>query len=130
MPSRNLAMLFLGIVLLKFTNHLYCYIWIIEIRSMNKLKLYIFCQKSESKQYNDALALTKTIGETSQRKLYEELALKSFKSRRWMRRLFTSFKIKTAGLKKFFFTLFLKKTIFVIHSPLHRHQHAIEGLIY
>ena len=54
-----------------------------------------FCNKSESIQYNAALAITGAIQGTSKTKLYKELGLEFLKSRRWFRRLCTYYKIKT-----------------------------------
>ena len=57
-----------------------------------------FCNKVETVQYNTALALTGSIRETSTVKLCKELGLESLKSRRWFRRLWCFYKIKTFGL--------------------------------
>ena len=64
-----------------------------------------FCQKNENMQCNAALAITGAIKGTSQRKLYEELALKYLASRRWLRRLCTLLKIKRSGSSKYFFNV-------------------------
>ena len=52
-----------------------------------------FCDKIESVQCNAALAITGAIQGTSRGKLYQELGLKSLKSRRWYKRLSCMFKI-------------------------------------
>ena len=52
-----------------------------------------FCQKIESVQYKVTLALTGAIQGTSRDKIYQELWLESFKSRRWYKRLVLMFNI-------------------------------------
>ena len=52
-----------------------------------------FCDKLESVQYKAALAITGAIQGTSRDKLYQELGLKSLKSRRCYKRLSCMFKI-------------------------------------
>ena len=42
-----------------------------------------FCEKLESIQYKVALPITGAIQGTSRDKIYQELGLESFKSRRW-----------------------------------------------
>ena len=49
----------------------------------------------ESVQYNAALAITGAIKGTSQQKIYNELGFESLRFRRWFRRLFAFYKIKT-----------------------------------
>ena len=53
-----------------------------------------FQNKSESVQYNAALAITGAIRGSSREKLYQELGLESLKSRRWYRKLCLFFKLK------------------------------------
>ena len=57
-----------------------------------------FSNKLETIQYNAELATTGSIQGTSKVKLYKELGLKSFKSRRWFRCLCCFSKIKTFQL--------------------------------
>ena len=64
-----------------------------------------FTQKTERIQYKAALAITGTIKETSQSKLYGELGFESLKSRRWFRKLCTFFKLTTSGLPEYLFDL-------------------------
>ena len=64
-----------------------------------------FCNKIERVQYNAALAVTGAIRGTSQTKLYNELGLKSLKFRRWMRRLYIFFKIRTLKIPKYLYYL-------------------------
>ena len=52
-----------------------------------------FCEKLESVQYKDALAITGAIQGSSREKLYQELGLESLKSRRWYKRLCCMYKI-------------------------------------
>ena len=52
-----------------------------------------FCEKIEAVQYKVALAITGAIQGTSRDKIYQELRLKSLKSRRWYKRLTCMFKI-------------------------------------
>ena len=52
-----------------------------EISSMTKFKMNLFCEKLESVQYKAALAITGTKQRTSRDKIYQELGLKSRKSR-------------------------------------------------
>ena len=52
-----------------------------------------FCEKLESVQYKFALAITGAIQGPSREKIYQELGLKSLKSRRWYKRLCCMFKI-------------------------------------
>ena len=60
-----------------------------------------FCNKIESVRYNAALAITGAIRGTSQTKLYKELRLESFRSRRWFRHLVKLHKIKTTDLSPY-----------------------------
>ena len=60
-----------------------------------------FCNKIERVQYNAALAITGALRGTSQTKLYHELGLESLKFRRWMRRLYMPYKIKTCKLPEY-----------------------------
>ena len=53
------------------------------------------CQKTESVQYNAALAIKGAIKGTSQMKLCNELGLESLKFRRWFRKLFVFQDYKT-----------------------------------
>ena len=57
-----------------------------------------FCKKIESVQYNAALAITGAIQGTSREKLYKELGLETLKSRRWLKKLCCSYKIKNNGI--------------------------------
>ena len=52
-----------------------------------------FCEKIESVQYKATLAITGAIQGTSRDKIYQELGLESLKSRRWYKRLVSTFKI-------------------------------------
>ena len=52
-----------------------------------------FCEKLESAHYKAAGSITGAIQETSRDKIYQELGLKSLKSRRWYERLSCMFKI-------------------------------------
>ena len=52
-----------------------------------------FSSKNESVQYNASFAITGAIRGTSQEKLYQELGLKSLRSRRWLRRMCYFFKL-------------------------------------
>ena len=52
-----------------------------------------FHEKIESTQYKAALAITGAIQGTSRERIYQELGLESFKSRRWYKRLSCMFKI-------------------------------------
>ena len=52
-----------------------------------------FHEKLESIQYNACLEITGAIRGTSSLKLYQELALKSLKSRRWFRKLCHFYKV-------------------------------------
>ena len=56
-----------------------------------------FTQKIERIQYKAALAITGAIKGTSQSKLHSELGFESLKFKRWFRRLYTFFKLKTSG---------------------------------
>ena len=60
------------------------------ISSMTKLNRRLFVKKLESIQYKAALAI---MGAIQSKKVYEELGLKSLKSRRWCKRLSSMFKI-------------------------------------
>ena len=52
-----------------------------------------FCEKLESIQYKEALAIAGAIQGTSREKIFQELCLESLKSQRWFRRLCCMFKI-------------------------------------
>ena len=52
-----------------------------------------FHQKIESVQYNSALAITGAIKGISKEKLYHELGLESFETRRWYRKMCCFYKI-------------------------------------
>ena len=52
-----------------------------------------FCEKLESLQYKAGLAITGAIQGTSRDRVYQKLGLKSFKSRRWYKRLSCMFNI-------------------------------------
>ena len=54
---------------------------------MTNPKINLFCEKIESVQYKTASAITGAIQGTSCDKIYQELRLESFKSRRWFERL-------------------------------------------
>ena len=58
--------------------------------------------KTESVQYNAALAITDTIRGTSQTKIYSELGLQSLRSRWWFRHVCTLYKVKATGLPSYF----------------------------
>ena len=58
----------------------------------------IFCYEIEVVQYKATAAITGAITGTAEKKLCEELGLKSLKFRSWYRRLCTLFKIKMTGL--------------------------------
>ena len=64
-------------------------------------------------QYKAALAITGAIQGTSRDKIYQELGLKSLKSRRWYKRLSLMFKIMKEEALKYLINLILKceKTI-------------------
>ena len=64
-----------------------------------------FHQRLESIQYNAAIAITGAIRGTSLEKLFQELELKTLKSRRWFRKLYLFYKI--------------------LHSKSHRKQQPI-----
>ena len=54
-----------------------------EISSTTNLKIDSFSEKLESIQNTAALAITGAIQGTSRDKIYQEIAFKSLKSRRW-----------------------------------------------
>ena len=54
--------------------------------------------KTETVQYNAALAITGAIRGTSKKKLYQELGLESLKDRRWLRRMSYLYKIISTKL--------------------------------
>ena len=56
------------------------------------------CQTTETVQYKAALAITGARKGTSQAKLYKESGLEALKIRRWGRRLYMLYKVKTSGL--------------------------------
>ena len=60
-----------------------------------------FCKKNESVQYNTALAITGVNQGTSREKLYEELGLETLKSRRWLKKLCSFYKIKNNGIPSY-----------------------------
>ena len=64
-----------------------------EISSTTNLKIDSFSEKLESIQYTAALAITGAIQGTSRDKIYQEIAFKSLKSRRWYKRLSLMFKV-------------------------------------
>ena len=64
-------------------------------------------QKIGGIQYNPALAITVIMEVTSQSKLYNELSFESLKFRRWFRKLYTLYKIKTIEVRKYLFDLIL-----------------------
>ena len=64
-----------------------------------------FTHNIERIQYNAALAITSAIKGACLSNLYGELGVKSLKFRRWFRKLFTFFKLKTSGLPELFFDL-------------------------
>ena len=59
----------------------------------DQLQYESFCEKLESIPYKATLAITGAIQGSSCEKIYQELGLESFKSRRWYRRLSCMFKI-------------------------------------
>ena len=56
-----------------------------------------FCNKLETLQYNAALAITGSVQGTSKVKLFKELGLESFKSRRWFRHLCSFYNLISSG---------------------------------
>ena len=56
------------------------------------------CQTTETVQYKAAFAITGARKGTSQAKLYKESGLEALKIRRWCRRLYMLYKVKTSGL--------------------------------
>ena len=56
-------------------------------------------------QYNAALAVTDAIKDTSQLKIYNDIANESLKLRRWYRRLSVFFKIKTTQVSNCLYEL-------------------------
>ena len=64
-----------------------------------------FCTKIERIQYNAALGITGAIKGTSQTKLYKELGLEYLKFKRWFRRLWTFFKVKTSDKPEYILNL-------------------------
>ena len=63
------------------------------------------CQKIETIQYSNALAITSTIKGTSQIKLYNELGSESFEFKWWFRKLCLFYKIKKGGLPEYLFNM-------------------------
>ena len=61
----------------------------------------IFCKKIESVQYNAALAITGAIQGTSREKLHKELGLETLKSRRWLKKSCSFYKIKNNGIPSY-----------------------------
>ena len=51
------------------------------------------CNKIETCQYNAALAITSAIRGSSKERLYQELGFEYLRSRRWLRKLCTFYKI-------------------------------------
>ena len=64
-----------------------------------------FHDKLESIEYNACLAITRTITGTSTEKIYQELGLESFKSRRWFRKLCHFYKIFREKSPSYLFSL-------------------------
>ena len=64
-----------------------------------------FTQKTERIQYNAALAITGTIKEACQSKLYCELGFEFLKFTHWFRKSCTFFKFKTSVLPEYLFDL-------------------------
>ena len=62
-----------------------------------------FQKKLESLQYNAALAITGAIRGSSTEKLYDELGLKSLKSRRWYRKMIFLYKVLKNESPKYLF---------------------------
>ena len=62
-------------------------------------------QKSESIQYNAALAVTGAIRRTTREKLHQELGLESLKDRRWLRRLCYLHKVLYTKLPTYLYEL-------------------------
>ena len=56
-----------------------------------------FCKNINSIQYNVSLAVTGAIECTSWKKVYKELALKTLKSRKWLKKLCCFYQIKNNG---------------------------------
>ena len=52
-----------------------------------------FCKEIESVQYNAPLVITNVIQGTSREKMYNELGLKTLKSRRWLKKLYCFYMI-------------------------------------
>ena len=70
-----------------------------------------FCNLIERIQYNAALAITGAIKGTSQLKIYNnELGIESWKFRRWFRRLYVFYKIKTTQIPKYLYELLLTES--------------------
>ena len=63
-----------------------------------------FCKKFESAQYKAVLALTGSIQITSRGKIFQELGLRSIKSRRLFRRLCCMFVFYSSSTKRYFQT--------------------------
>ena len=64
-----------------------------------------FCKKTESVQYNAALAVTGAIKSSSREKLYQKLGFKYLYQRRWARRLCLLYKVFSAGQPSYIFDL-------------------------
>ena len=64
-----------------------------------------FCNSIERVQYNAALAITGAIKGTSQQKIYQELGFDSVRFRRWLRRLWVFYKIKSTQLPSYLYDL-------------------------
>ena len=65
----------------------------------------VLVKKNEKVQYNDALAITVAIKESSQNKLCSELGFATLKFRHWFMKLCTFYKIKEIGVSKYLFDL-------------------------
>ena len=70
-----------------------------------------FCQKSEPIQYQEALAMTGAIQQTSQTKSYNELGIGSMKFRQQFRHLCYFFKIQSRGLPQYLNDLIRKSSL-------------------
>ena len=67
-----------------------------------------FCKKVKSEQNKTALAITGAMHETSCDKIYQELGLKSLKSRRWYKRFSCMFKIMNKKAPNYLINLISK----------------------
>ena len=64
-----------------------------------------FNDKIESVQYNACFAITGAIRGTSRKKIYQELGLESFKSKRWFKKLCHFYKMFNENKPSYLFNL-------------------------